>query len=218
MLDFVRKAPVFKHLDEESGGAAGFGKATNQTVGVLGALSSVELCRVAQINPDRLDLLARLGDRNDCFALEGWPDAPKAESVDMSGARSAKEAHLGDYDAVFSVGAFDAVGNDQLSALVAASFGLVRRGGFVVHSFQFYLERQPTPYWTQRYRALVEFFARPDVAPLAADPPARLAFEPDMASTSDEQMFAWSKVSPGMRDLRLRAQNVALVFGARRVR
>ncbi|WP_306250415.1 hypothetical protein [Parvularcula sp. IMCC14364] len=219
MLDFVRKYESFRAAEQTGLSPAGLNMSFYQQIAVQDFLSGIEMASVAEINPGEKSLLDGLIRHNETYSLQ--MQQTKIEKVSVySGSKSGDERVSGAeiaFDLLFSCGEFEKFGSSEIAEALDVCRDMLRPGGVMIHALQFYIAPTPTPFWLDRFAAFHQSFQRGGVEPVGNVMGPEPLFQPDMASTSDAALFELYKASPNMAELRMQAQNVCLIYAARRV-
>jgi hypothetical protein len=218
LFEFVTKRSVFDHFLNLGESPQEFGWLELQQGGLSGFLQRIEMSRVAEATGGKAFIHKVVDDTNELFvaqhdtsgrwglmALDAFAEGAVGGSVD------------GQVNVLASCGQFDSVQNDELPARLSELGGVVAPRGIMVHTMAFYLEDAPSVYWKDRLRTLHAFADGAEWELLADIDAFEPRFSTRFATLSDADMFKLFRSSSVMKDLRVNAQGIVLLFAYRRV-
>lgn len=116
------------------------------------------------------------------------------------------------FDALFSISVVEHVPNQSLESFMEDQIRALKVGGEFIHAIDIYIEDKPSNYYQGRWEAYREWVDNDDrIRACGNIDQGSIGYRTDMVSNPDNIMYAWGRIAPNLKELRLRAQCVSLI-------
>jgi len=225
VFNFIRKSTLFdawdKELHKQISHDGKYHLKTAQDLAVFTFLHDLRGKRIAEVGGGNSRILSATSKLNECYNIEKFEgaDGGPSEEIHVKNVKNIL-AYLGEgskdiprnfFDVVFSVSVVEHVPLDGLDSFFREGLESLKPGGLWLHAIDIYIEDNPSAGWEERFEAYRNWALHPLVRPLGEIYSGPLKFSCDMATNPDSTMYQWGKISPGLIDLRKRAQSASIL-------